>query len=157
MSWQYSDPLNGALLAAQQNNQSSDLGQTSLYQPLFNKFDPLYPRYQPRVNFLDKTPASINIFDDIDDFDLEVETDNILSARYRVPVNNVYKQPSYVPSSFFNSNNASLNIEQEERNLSNRSLNNIKSDQLPLNKVDLLVIIVLGREMMGKFTSFHLI
>lgn len=141
MSWQYSDPLSGALLAAQQNNQSSDLGQTSLYQPLFNKFDPIYPLYQPRVNILDKTPASINIFDDIDDFDLEVETDNILSARYRVP-NNVYKkQSSYVPSYFGNSNNASLNIEQEERNnLSNRSLNNDgpykpKPDQLSLNKV----------------------
>lgn len=81
MSWQYSDPLNGALLAASNNN-SSD------FQPFYSSYDPLFSRYQQRNTFYNRQPASINIFDEIDDFELEVETDNILtSARYKVLTN----------------------------------------------------------------------
>lgn len=123
MAWQYSDPLNGALLAAQKNSQS-EIGLNSQFQPFYSNYDPLYSRYQPTTTFLDRQPASINIFDDIDDFELEVETDNILtSARYKVP-NTIYKQPSYIPSYF---SKASNNFDSQGNNyknaISNRSLN----------------------------------
>lgn len=105
MAWQYSDPLNGALLAAQKNSQS-DIGLNSQFQPFYSSYEPLVSRYQPTTTtIINRQPASINIFDDIDDFDLEVETDNILtSARYKVP-NTIYKQPSYIPSYFSKASN----------------------------------------------------
>lgn len=124
MSWQYSDPLNGALLAAQKPNSQSDLGLG--ISPFYSSYDPLYSRYQPRNNFYDRTPASINLFDDLDDFDLEVETDDILnSARYRVS-NSFQKQPAYIPS-YYNSIASDINLIDStsdlKNQLSNRSLN----------------------------------
>lgn len=123
MAWQYSDPLNGALLAAQKNSQS-EIGLNSQFQPFYSNYDPLYSRYQPTTTFLDRQPASINIFDDIDDFELEVETDNILtSARYKVP-NTIYKQPSYIPSYFSKASNDFDSQGNNYKNaISNRSLN----------------------------------
>ena len=123
MSWQYSNPLSGALLAAQANSTGQSdlnlgLGTTGLYQPFYSSYDPIFSRYQPRTNFFDRTPASINIFDDIDEFALEVETDNILSARYKIP-SSIYKQPAYVPSYFSNTNinnNNALNSNFAESN-----------------------------------------
>lgn len=148
MSWQYSDPLNGAFLAAQQNNNTNfGLDNGALYnQPLYSNYDPLFSRYQPRTNFFDKTPATINIFDEIDDFELEVETDNILSARYRVPQNNnnnVLRQPApYVPS--YIGSKASINnlLADSQANdfSSNRSINidNNNYNQIRKQKPDVL-------------------
>jgi hypothetical protein len=107
MAWQYSNPLNGALLAA--NGGQSDtigLGSTSLYKPYFSNYDtPLFTsRYQPRTNFFDRrSPPSI-----FDDLELELEVDDsILSpTRYRPSLFN--NQPAYVPS-YFNSLKTSLN------------------------------------------------
>ena len=106
MAWQYSNPLNGALLAA--NGGQSDtigLGSTSLYKPYFSSYDPLFTsRYQPRTNFFDRrSPPSI-----FDDLELELEVDDsILSpTRYRPSLFN--NQPAYVPS-YFNSLKTSLN------------------------------------------------
>jgi hypothetical protein len=91
MAWQYSDPLNGALLAASKNS-TSDIGLGSAFQPFYSSYDPLFSRYQPRSTFFNRQPASINIFDEIDDFELEVETDNILtSARYKVLTTTIYR------------------------------------------------------------------
>ena len=65
MAWQYSDPLNGALLAASKNS-TSDIGLGSAFQPFYSSYDPLFSRYQPRSTFFNRQPASINIFDEID-------------------------------------------------------------------------------------------
>ncbi len=135
MSWQYSDPLNGALLAAQKPSAQNDLGIGGL-SPFYSSYDPLYSRYQPRTTFFEsRAPPSINIFDELDDFELEVDTDDLLnSSRYRVP-STVYKQPAYIPS-YFNSTKASdVNLSDSANDykaqLSNRSLNIEKSYKIP--------------------------
>ncbi len=137
MSWQYSDPLNGALLAAQKSSGQSDLGIGGI-SPFYSSYDPLFSRYQPRTNFYEsRAPPSINIFDELDDFELEVETDDLLnSARYRVP-NTVNKQPAYIPS-YFNSSKASgINLidsaNDYKNQLSNRSLNIESTYKVPKN------------------------
>lgn len=145
MSWQYSDPLNGALLAAHKPTtlNSSDPNAfstiTPFYQPSYSPPAALFSRYQPpSTNFnhhYKRQPASINIFDDIDDFDLEVDTDDILnSARYRVTTNNAAHRPqptAYIPSYF---NAASNATDTEYKNqLSNRSLNIDSTYKVPMH------------------------
>ena len=118
MAWQYSNPLNGALLAA--GGQSDSIG----YKPYFSSYDtPLFTsRYQPRTNFY----SDRSLFDDLE-LELEVD-DSILSpTRYRPPVFN--NQPSYVPS-YFNSLKASLNnTNSNYDNVNNESNNNFYSEQ----------------------------
>lgn len=103
MAWQYSSPLGSALLAANGGqSETLGLGSTSIYQPYFSSYDPLFTtRYQPRTNFFDRS-----LFDDLE-LELEVDDTILSSTRYRPSVY-TNKTSTYVPS-YFNSLKTSLN------------------------------------------------
>ena len=101
MDWNYSSPLNGALIAASNNNSSNiGLSSTSLYNSsLYPSYDPLLTRYKARANlYSNRLPESIGLFDDLDDLALEVEANDIFSR----PLLKTTSQP-YVPS-YYNPN-----------------------------------------------------
>ena len=100
MDWNYSNPLSEALLASRNN-------QTNLFQkPYFSSYDPLIAKYPNRPSYINRS----NLYDDIDELALKVETENLLTSRYR-PINHL----SYVPSYFNKNNQTSL----EENNYTN--------------------------------------
>jgi hypothetical protein len=118
MDWEYSEPLNGALLAASKNTNDltgigglgSTFGKTSLYSNYYSDYDPLISRYKARAAYFNR-PTDPLLFDDFDDLTLEVEANSILSSRYR-PSNQTRYIPSYYDlnkTSFNNNNNNNAN------------------------------------------------
>ena len=118
MDWEYSEPLNGALLAASKNTNDlsgigslgGTFGKTSLYSNYYSDYDPLISRYKARASYFNR-PTDPLLFDDLDDLTLEVEANSILSSRYR-PSNQTRYVPSYYDinkTSFNNANNGLIN------------------------------------------------
>lgn len=111
MDWNYSNPLSEALLASRTN-------QTDLFQkPYFSSYDPLITKYPARPSYINRS----TLYDDIDELALQVETENLLTSRYR-PIN----QLNYVPSYFNKNNQTSL----EENNFTTEFFDDRVNDNL---------------------------
>jgi hypothetical protein len=77
--WQYSNPLSSALLTNSNNHLN---GANSMYRSFYPNFDPLVSISEPRPRFYDRAPASINLFDDLDDLSLELSLNDNFPNRY---------------------------------------------------------------------------
>lgn len=118
MSWKYSDPLSGALLAAaavtNPNHRvgggtgGSDigLGSSSLYRQYYSGFDPIISRYETRRNQPIYRPTHAELLDDIDDLTLEMEAENLFGAASRRSHNISTYVPTATTTSLFTSNNS---------------------------------------------------
>jgi hypothetical protein len=116
MDWDYSSPLNGALIAASKNSSNIGLNSTSLFNSsLYSSYDPLLTRYKARANIYNsRIPESIGLFDDLDDLALEVEASELFSRPSL--------KPTYVPS-YYNNNKLLTEPFNLDDNL-NSNLNN---------------------------------
>jgi hypothetical protein len=131
MAWQYSNALNGALLAASNGGQSDTLGlgaTNSLYKPYFSSYDPFTSRYQPRASNFFERRSPPSIFDDLE-LELEVDDSILSSTRYRQPLYSNHHQPAYVPS-YFNSLKTSLNNQNRSYDINNNNNNNLYSESI---------------------------
>ena len=120
MDWDYSSPLNGALIAASKNSSNIGLNSTSLFNSsLYSTYDPLLTRYKARANIYNsRIPESIGLFDDLDDLALEVEASELFSRPSL--------KPTYVPSYYNNNNNNKLLT--EPFNLDDNLNSNLNND-----------------------------
>lgn len=115
MSWKYSDPLSGALIAAaavtnpnHHHRAASDigLGSSSLYRQYYSGYDPLISRYETRRNQNLYRPTHVDLLDDIEDLTLEMEAENLFGATSRrTNISSTYV-PTATTTSLFTSNNS---------------------------------------------------
>lgn len=114
MSWKYSDPLSGALIAAaavsnpNHHRAASDigLGSSSLYRQYYSGYDPLISRYETRRNQNLYRPTHVDLLDDIEDLTLEMEAENLFGATSRrTNISSTYV-PTATTTSLFTSNNS---------------------------------------------------
>jgi hypothetical protein len=139
MDWEYSEPLNGALIAASKNTTRDLTGlgtlgpynkTSSLYSNYYSDYDPLISRYKARASYFNR-PTDPILFDDLDDLTLEVEANSMLSSRYR-PSNQTSNPSRYIPS-YYDLNKASFNANPLLENDDNDLILNNKTNQNTIN------------------------
>ena len=156
MSWQYSDPLSSALMAAAGttngvggvkatagSGSEIGLGSNSLYRQYYSNYDPLISRYETRRQQNLYRPTHADLLDEIDDLALEMEAENLFASSRRTNISSTYVPTATTNTSLFLSQNSLVDhvdkatgtsfIEDEEKRTTRKRQQQQQQQQAEIN------------------------